>query len=376
LVIATLLIVVELAAYARVSSHRESPAAGQTATQSQFARHSDGTIRSDGQCLTGPGSTAQAKTALTLRPCNGAASQQWRVLVGEAMLNKASGLCINSMPSADSLWAYPCGTIEANAASPAPNSASPSPSTSAKPANQSTSEPSGSSMPQGDLPGWKQVFADDFNKDVPVGGFPGSVSSDWGGYSQARDTSKNGLYSPDQVVSIQNGVMNLHLHTEGGTHLVAAPIAKIPGTDQAGGMLYGRYAVRFRADPVPGYKTAWLLWPDSDDWNDGEIDFPEGSLTGTIWAHTHRPGDPQDSTSHPTTAKYTSWHTVVIEWTPQYINYILDGKVIGRETDKAYIPTTPMHWVLQTETSLGDPQPANSAQGNVQIDWVSVYSRD
>jgi len=51
----------------------------------------------------------------------------------------------------------------------------------------------------------------------------------------------------------------------------------LPGAvGKEGGLLYGRYAIHFKADPVPGYKTSWLLWPDSEKWpQDGEIDFPE-----------------------------------------------------------------------------------------------------
>jgi hypothetical protein len=34
-----------------------------------------------------------------------------------------------------------------------------------------------------------------------------------------------------------------------------------------------------------------------------------------------------------------------------------------------------MHWVLQTETQLSGGPPADSAAGNVQIDWVTAYKR-
>jgi hypothetical protein len=51
--------------------------------------------------------------------------------------------------------------------------------------------------------------------------------------------------------------------------------------------------VRFRADLLPGYKIAWLLWPDAYSeglatWpQDGEVDFPEGDLAGGFWAFMH-----------------------------------------------------------------------------------------
>ena len=238
----------------------------------------------------------------------------------------------------------------------------------------SAGSPSGQAMPVGDLPGWRQVFADDLTTDVPVGSFPSAVSGRWGAYSDGwTDTSKNGTYMPSKVVSVRDGIMNLYLHTENGVHMVAVPYPKLPGAGAHNGMLYGRYAVRFRSDPVPGYKTAWLLWPDSGSWpGDGEIDFPEGRLDGTISAFMHRQGasggGDQDAFDSPAT--YTSWHTAVIEWSPAATRFILDDKVVGTSTSR--IPNTPMHWVLQTETSLSGA-PTDGAAGNVQVDWVAVY---
>jgi beta-glucanase (GH16 family) len=203
------------------------------------------------------------------------------------------------------------------------------------------------------------------------------VSGQWTAYpSPWTDTSGNGNYAPGRVVSIENGVMNLYLHTANGDHLVSAPEPVIPGAPGSeGGQLYGRYAVRFRAEAVPGYKTAWLLWPDSENWSDGEIDFPEGNLTGTISAFMHHKGDPTAQDAYPTKATYGAWHTAVVEWTPQSVTFYLDGTVIGRSTSAAEIPSTPMHWVLQTETQIDGGPPANSAAGNVQIDWVTAYRR-
>ena len=107
--------------------------------------------------------------------------------------------------------------------------------------------------PRGDLPGWKQLFVDDFDVDVPLGLFPSAVSSRWGAYkSPARDTTKRGAYAPERVVSVANGVLTKHIHSENGTPLVAALTPKVPGSSKYGQM-YGRYEVRFRADrPATG----------------------------------------------------------------------------------------------------------------------------
>lgn len=235
--------------------------------------------------------------------------------------------------------------------------------------------PSGQPMPVGNLPNFQQVFTDDFTTDVPLGSFPAAVSSRWTAYpSPWPDTSRHGVYSPLKVLSQKNGVLNMYIHTENGVHLVAAPVPKIPGGPSGGGLLYGRYAVRFRADPLRGYKTAWLLWPDSETWpRDGEIDFPEGNLDRTIEAYMHRQGATTggDQDAFSTSTTYSAWHTAVTEWTPTAVRFILDGVTIGTSTSR--IPNTPMHWVLQTETALDGTVPADSVAGNVEIDWVAVW---
>jgi beta-glucanase (GH16 family) len=245
----------------------------------------------------------------------------------------------------------------------------------------SSADPSGVAMPVGDLPGWRQVFTDDFATDVPLGNFPAAVSKKWGAYPYPwKDTSKNGSYWPEKGISVHGGQMDIWLHTEtvnGVTHhIVQAPNPILPGTTLYHGQLYGRYAIRFYAQPVAGYKTAWLLWPDSNTWpRDGEIDFPEGNLTGNISAFMHHQGattgSDQDaySTGVPEAG---AWHTAVIEWGSAHTRFYLDGALIGDSTSR--IPNTPMHWVIQTETQLSGGAPANSAEGHVFIDWVAVYA--
>ena len=70
-------------------------------------------------------------------------------------------------------------------------------------------------MPRGDIPGWHQVFADNFRQPVPLGEFPQAVAAKWGSsYPDGwKDTTKKGTYMPSQVVSIADGIMNFHIHT-------------------------------------------------------------------------------------------------------------------------------------------------------------------
>lgn len=234
-------------------------------------------------------------------------------------------------------------------------------------------DPSGQSMPVGNLPGWKQVFVDNFAQSVPTGKFPQAVSTKWSAYPTGwKDTSKFGTYSPAKVVSIHDGIMDLHLRTENGVPLVSAPEPKLAGGTR--GQLYGRYAVRYKADAVAGYKVAWLLWPDTDVWADGEINFPEGDLTDRAWGFMHYRGDPTAQDWYRTSATFAGWHTAVLEWTPTSVRFTMDGRVVGTSTDVTKIPRTPMHWVLQTETEIKATPPPVASAGHVYIDWVAAYA--
>lgn len=247
-------------------------------------------------------------------------------------------------------------------------------------ASAGAADPSGQPMPKGNLPGWHEVFADNFTQNVALGRFPAAVAKTWGrSYTDGtKDTTKNGTYMPTKVVSIAHGLLNIRLHSVRRVPLGAALIPTIPGAPgKDGGLLYGRYVIRFRADPVRGYKTAILLWPDSEAWPvDGEIDFPEGDLNSDIWGYVHRQGasSATDQAGFNTRVRYAKgWHTATITWVPGRITFQLDGRTVGTTTVR--IPDTPMHLVIQAETSTGGPVPAASAAGNVQIDWLAVYRR-
>jgi beta-glucanase (GH16 family) len=190
-----------------------------------------------------------------------------------------------------------------------------------------------------------------------------------------KDTEGNGEYYPSQVLSIHNDELDFYLHeNSSGEPLVSAVEPKIPGSTDGDGLLYGAYAVRFRATSTVGYKTAWLLWPDSEKWpQDGEVDFPEGDMNGGFWAFMHWRGGTNgfDKYAYNTGDRFDKWQTALIEWTPQMVRFILNGKIIGTSTQ--HIPDTPMHWVLQTETATDGTIPAASTAGHVDVAWVSVY---
>lgn len=257
--------------------------------------------------------------------------------------------------------------------------------------------PSGVRMPIGNLPGWRQIYADDFpaSQDTPIGKFTGcTFSSDtcsglssaaaakWFAYPDGvPDTWGGGQYTPSQVLSIHGGLLDFKIHTssESGVHEVAAVVPRIDAAPTIEGMLHGAYAVRFRAATLPGYEVAWQLYPDSHNGNglsDGEIGFPAGPLSGSVMAWLHWPNATSEEMNYTfaTRASFSRWHTAVLEWNPKLVRFILDGKTVATVTH--HLPTVPMFWVLQTEVEEAPNLPSASVAGHVDVAWATAYAWD
>jgi len=145
--------------------------------------------------------------------------------------------------------------------------------------------------------------------------------------------------------------------------------------------------MRFRADAVPGYRIAFLLWPadGSPSWQHGggEVDMAEANLDptaingGLIMSYSHNTqGDPKINTAAQNWDTSTSdWHTMDVEWTPTKLTMTLDG-VSYTTTDPAAIPQNKMRWVLQAMTNATKVKPDSSVTGQVQVDWWAQYAYD
>jgi hypothetical protein len=256
--------------------------------------------------------------------------------------------------------------------------------------------PSGVPVPTTAPTGYRLVFTDGFDWTCPLGQFPGSAGQpnpgaegnlkNWYSYPDGwKDTSKHGTYMPSSVLSVADSVLDMYLHTDAtGRICVAAPSPHIPSFPGAGGgQLYGAYSACFKAPALAGFKTAWLLWPDSEVWpRDGEIDFPEADLDSpNIAAFMHWQGATSGNQQDAFNAEEPMagvWHTTTTVWGPEACVFILDGKVIGSSSAQGageqFIPDTNMHWVLQTETSLSGVTPAPGTEGHLEVDWVAVCS--
>ena len=89
------------------------------------------------------------------------------------------------------------------------------------------------------------------------------------------------------VVRVEDGKMIFTASADAGT---AYGAVMAPTIDAA--QTYGRYDVRYRylQTSITGFKSVWLLWPDSNDWGEGEIDFGEyrEETSGMVSAAVHQ----------------------------------------------------------------------------------------
>jgi hypothetical protein len=216
--------------------------------------------------------------------------------------------------------------------------------------------------------GWTRTFGEDFTTPAASGSFMRTYGDRFVAYDGFNDTSGVGMYR-QSAMSVADGTLDMHMHTDAAGQPTGA--AFIPLVDgKWGGQTSGRYDIRLRADPVEGYGLAGLLWSDTNTWDDGEVDFPEGALDGNVTLSNHCPGNPAANCLHRDLGTtFSAWHTYTIEWTPTKLTFLVDGVTVSSTTQN--IPKKPLHLVLQAAT-MSAQAPAKTAAGDVQVAWVSI----
>lgn len=231
-------------------------------------------------------------------------------------------------------------------------------------------------MPQGDVTShgrtWKQSYAEDFSRDAPLG----SVLEEYPemqAYSGYSDTSGRGLYDPDRVLSVEDGNLDFWLHSEDGRPRVATVMPDGYEPHET-----GRVSIRYKTTDTPGYKFVGMLWPTDDDWNKGEIDWPEGDLGSPARPASAIPGtwsngmmrfdsSVQRDTS---SAQSSGYHVATTEWDHGVVRFSWDGQLVS--VTRTAVPKDPMRVTLQAETAITGEVPW-WADGHVDIDWISIW---
>jgi beta-glucanase (GH16 family) len=225
-------------------------------------------------------------------------------------------------------------------------------------------------MPTADRPGWKLVFADDFSKPLNT--------KKWGVYSGQPGGDPGGWWSPSHAV-VKHGILHLEAYRDPvfGGRWAAAGVSSAPAVRQT----YGKYEVRFRADPGAGVAWSLLLWPSHGGWPP-EIDFAEdGGRAGArdhIAATLHYGADDRQI-QRTVRGRFSSWHVAGVEWTPGRLVYTLDHRVWARVTS-VDVPHEPMEMDMQAQTgTCGDPlapcpDASTPARVRLDVDWVAIWA--
>jgi beta-glucanase (GH16 family) len=126
-----------------------------------------------------------------------------------------------------------------------------------------------------------------------------------------------------------------------------------------------------------------MLWPISENWNEGEIDWPEGNLNGKMYPASAVKGSYKDGrmTFQPPVRVYSptdssDWHVATTEWTPGKVKWFWDGVLVSETSVPSGVPTTRFRWTLQAETEVGEDAavPTTEVAGHLQIDWAVQYA--
>ena len=224
-------------------------------------------------------------------------------------------------------------------------------------------------MPVGDIPGWREVFADDFSGKT-------LDSSTWRVYSGRVGGDPAGWFDPSHV-RLSNGMLEISASRDPaiGGRWATGGVSTAPGLVQT----YGKYLVRFRLDPGDGVSHALLLSPANGSWPP-EIDFSEdnGSGRSSTLATLHY-SSADKKISRTIAVNLTQWHTLGVEWTKGLLNFTLDGRTWLSVAGSA-VPAVPMALDMQTQTwpCVGTygrcPDLSTPNVVRMHVDWVVAYA--
>ncbi len=229
-------------------------------------------------------------------------------------------------------------------------------------------------MPVGDIPGWRQVFADDFN---------GAAlnTSNWHPYSGQPGGDPAGWWEPSHVV-VNNCVLTLKGYKDPAAKSGVFVTGGVGMTDTHA-QTYGKYLVRMRVDKGDGISAIALLWSQANVWPP-EVDFYEdggGDRTSTsATLHCGSNGNDTCQVQKDLTGyDFSQWHTLGVEWTAGKLVYTIDGDTWATLTNSK-VPSIPMVLDLQSQslvcsqynTCLDSSTPA---EVDMQVAWVVAYAQ-
>ena len=168
-------------------------------------------------------------------------------------------------------------------------------------------------------------------------------------------------------LSAHDGMLDVKLDGKTGAAFYFRP------TPTTKGMTYGRYVVSFQVQQAVGNSAAFVLWPNSNVWSDGEIDFPEGWFDYPLrgWHHTTDPGQCasppgcNEAIEIPASGSWRDPHVIDLRWSPTSVSYYLDGRLL--KTVDRLLPVGDHRFTIQSAPT------ANSQPGHLYIYNATLY---
>ncbi len=214
------------------------------------------------------------------------------------------------------------------------------------------------------LNGYQTVFYDGFNGTElnrqawpAVYGGPSNGNYTWSGAD----------------VNVGNGELAVTMTNHGGSWTAG-------GLNQswAGSHTYGLFEVRAMVDKGQGTGPGIILWPTDDNWPP-EVDLletPNGDRS-QVYFSNHWAGGGNNYASQNFNVDASQWHTYAVDWQPDHLTYLIDGKPMYTTTD--HVPQTPMAlgfmgFVAKSDDGWygGGPNGSTPSQVGLHIDWVKI----
>jgi beta-glucanase (GH16 family) len=144
--------------------------------------------------------------------------------------------------------------------------------------------------------------------------------------------------------------------------------------------LYGRWEFRARTDKGRGRGAAILLWPQTENKDDGELDMMEVPREDRSQAHFVIHYSAQNKLAgNKVSGDFSQWHTFAMDWLPDRITWYVDGVKQFETFDKNVIPKVPMHMTIQLDMGpfeewIPAPDHTTPAEVSLEVDWVKIFA--
>lgn len=224
----------------------------------------------------------------------------------------------------------------------------------ATPGGQPGGEPNPSGSTAQETQGWgAPVWQDDFNGTA--------VGSQWGVYTDPGNQHGNRQPSQCQV-------------SGGSLKLVSLPDRRTCGMAHLRNQTHGRWEARVKTSGA-GWKSLFIIWPESDEWNDGEYDWMEQTAGSDCYGgFMHYPGDPRRQEVLPQNSAScvgsAQWHHVAFEWTATSLKGWVDGRLWYTIPAMGTLTRMPAGHV----TIQQDDQGSGSGNSALQeVDWIKGW---